>query len=284
MRSLRDAATIARTMSTAYSLQRTPEEYERLRAQARVWEAATGRLLDRVGLAPRAHCLDAGCGPGETMRLMAQRVGPCGHVLGVDVDAPLGAQAVATLHEAGHHHCDFAALDLTAGEPLTGAPFDLVYARLLLFHLPERVEVLRRLWDAVAPGGHLLVQDYDVHSVSVIPPLDSVQEFRRVTLGAFEQAGCDIHTGRRLPLLFAQAGIGSPDGTDVAGRLEPLATAQRMFTGVYAGVLDTALQHGLTTPERSAAWSAAITADADRHPDAPALWPLLIGAWKRKPS
>ena len=59
-----------------YALGRTPEEYERLRAQARVWEAATGRLLDRVGLAPGARCLDAGCGPGETMRLMAQRVGP----------------------------------------------------------------------------------------------------------------------------------------------------------------------------------------------------------------
>ena len=58
-------------MSTAlaeqpdYALGRTPEEYERLRAQARVWEAATGRLLDQVGLAPGASCLDAGCGPGE---------------------------------------------------------------------------------------------------------------------------------------------------------------------------------------------------------------------------
>ncbi len=35
----------------AYALGHTPEEYERLRAQARAWEAATGRLLDQVGLA-----------------------------------------------------------------------------------------------------------------------------------------------------------------------------------------------------------------------------------------
>ena len=34
-----------------YALGRTPQEYERLRAQARVWESATGRLFDQVALA-----------------------------------------------------------------------------------------------------------------------------------------------------------------------------------------------------------------------------------------
>jgi trans-aconitate methyltransferase len=139
-----------------YALGRTPEEYQRLRAQARVWEAATGRLLDQVGIAPGASCLDAGCGPGETMRLMAQRVGPAGRVTGIDVDAPLGAQALSMLHDAGHRQCRFLPFDVTSKKPIPGAPFDLVYARLLLYHLPDRVTVLRRLWDAVAPGGHLL--------------------------------------------------------------------------------------------------------------------------------
>src|SRR5215470_5961906 len=120
-----------------YALGRTPGEHERLRAQARVWEPATDRLLDQVGLAAGASCLDAGSGPGETMRLMAQRVGPEGRVLGVDVDASLGAAAVDSLHAAGHRQCRFAAHDLTAGGPVPGAPFDLVYARLLLFHLPQ---------------------------------------------------------------------------------------------------------------------------------------------------
>ena len=54
-----------------YALERTPREYERLRAQARIWEPATVRLLDRIALGAGASCLDAGCGPGETMRLLA---------------------------------------------------------------------------------------------------------------------------------------------------------------------------------------------------------------------
>ncbi len=193
-----------------YVLGRTDKEYQRLRAQSRMWEAATGRLLDQVALAPGSRCLDAGCGPGETMRLMAQRVGPSGNVLGVDIDATVGRQAVAMLHDAGHRQCQFARVDLTAGDPIPRAPFDVVYARLLLYHLPKRLAVLRSLWDAVAPGGHLLVQDYDLQSISAQPALHSVEEVGGVIIDAFTAGGCDVHVGTRLPDLFAQAGIGAP--------------------------------------------------------------------------
>jgi SAM-dependent methyltransferase len=171
---------------------------------------------------------------------------------------------------------------VTADGSIEGEAFDLVYARLLLYHLPERVTVLRRLWDAVAPGGYLLVQDYDVRSVDVVPELETVEEFKRVIVAAFTAAGCDVHVGARLPGLFAQAGLGPPDGTDVAGRLEPLATAKTLFIGVHNGLLSTAVARGITTPQRAARWLSEFEADAERFPDRPALWPLLIGAWKRK--
>jgi SAM-dependent methyltransferase len=276
-------AAAPRTPSDPYALARTPEEYERLRTQARAWEPATARLLDRLGLAPGARCLDAGCGPGESMRLMAQRIGPSGHVMGIDVDAPLGDQALAMLRAAGHDQCDFAGVDLTAEDVIPGAPFDLVYARLLLYHLPERVAVLRRLWDAVAPGGHLLIQDYDVRSSSVLPTLDSIDEWGRVVRTAFEARGADVEVGARLPQLFVRAEIGAPDGTDVAGRLEPFADAHRFFIAVHQGVLSTAIAHGVTTEQDAADLRAQIERDAERHPDRPVLWPLMIAAWKRKP-
>ena len=273
----------AQRQHDGYALGHTPEEYGRLRAQARVWEAATGRLLDQVGLAPGASCLDAGCGPGETMRLMAQRVGPAGRVVGIDRDAPLGALAQAMLHDAGHRHCEFRPHDLAGPAPFPGAPFDVVYARLLLFHLPERVAVLARLWDAVAPGGHLVVQDYDLRSAAVLPSLDSLEELKRVIVGAFTAAGCDVHAGARLPVLFAQAGLGVPDGTDVAGRLEPLASGLPMFDRTFRSLLPTALAHGITTEAGAAATLEAASRDATRFADHQLLWPLLIGAWKRKP-
>ena len=273
-----------RTPADPYALARTPEEYERLRAQARVWEPGTARLLDRLGLEPGARCLDAGCGPGESMRLMAQRVGPSGRVTGIDVDAPLGDQALTMLRAAGHDQCDFARVDLAAENAIPGAPFDLVYARLLLFHLPGRVAVLRRLWDAVAAGGHLLIQDYDVRSTSVTPELESVNEWMHVVRASFEARGADPEVGTRLPQLFARAGIGTPDGTDVAGRLESLADACRFFIAVHQGVASTAIAHGICTEQDAAALQARIARDAERHPDRPVMWPLMIAAWKRKPA
>lgn len=187
------------------------------------------------------------------------------------------------LHNAGHRQCRFAPLDITADEPLPGAPFDLVYGRLLLYHLPERVRVLRRLWDAVAPGGHLLIQDYDLRSVSVLPTLASLEELRRVVVEAFSATGCDVQIGARLPELFAQAGIGAPDGTDVSGRLEPLADAQLVLTAVYRSILSTAIAHGITTEQRAAATLSEVASDVELFRSRPTLWPLLIGAWKRKP-
>jgi ubiquinone/menaquinone biosynthesis C-methylase UbiE len=265
-----------------YALGHTPEEYERLRMQARAWDTATGRLLDEVGLGPGASCLDAGCGPGETMRAMAERVGPAGRVLGLDADPAIGAMALSTLHGAGHRQCTFEARDITGADPVPGAPFDLVYARLLLFHLSQRTEVLSRLWDAVAPGGHLLVQDYDLRPISTCPQADWADEVLRVFTGAFGAAGADVTTGARLPQLFARAGAGMPDGTDVAGRIEPLAIGRTLVEDSFRSVLPTALAHGVTTEADAAATLAAIDRDATRFPDRPFLWPLMIGAWKRK--
>jgi ubiquinone/menaquinone biosynthesis C-methylase UbiE len=198
--------------SDSYALERTSRDYDRLRDQSQAWEPATRRLIDQLALAPGARCLDAGCGPGETMRVMAERVGPSGQVIGVDIDAALGREALTALHDAGHRQCEFVPLDVSSDE-FSGGPYDLVYARLLLYHLPQRSAVLRRLWDAVTPGGHLLVQDYDLRAISVLPALPSVDELARVVVAAFTAAGCDVHVGARLPELFARAGIGSPDGT-----------------------------------------------------------------------
>jgi len=216
------------------------------------------------------------------MRLLAERAGPSGRVVGIDTDASLGTMALETLHYAGHRQCSFHALDLTGGEPIPGEPFDLVYARLLLFHLPQRAAVLARLWDAVAPGGHLLVQDYDIRGITVLPALASVGELGRVLTGVFNAVGADVHTGARLPQLFAQAGIGHPDGVDVAGRIEPLATGRAFLERTFRSVLPVALAYGITTSAGATELLATIDRDATRFADCPMGWPLLIGAWKHK--
>ena len=260
-----------------YVLERNTDEYERLRMQARLWEPATERLLDRIALDPGATCLDVGCGPGESMLLLADRGA---HVLGVDVDADAGAHAIARLDAAGHDRCAFEVAD--AERELPDGPFDLVFARLFLLHVDDPAAMLKRLWDRVALDGHLVVMDHDMGSPGVVPPLESTHEFNRVVLGAFAATGSDLELGRRLPWLHEQAGIGSPDGTEITGRLEPLREDAEVYAAIFRSMLPAAISLGLTTQERGERWFEQLERDVERHGERALMWPLMVGTWKGK--
>jgi SAM-dependent methyltransferase len=268
--------------ATGYVLGREPREHDRLREQALWWEPSTAALLDRIGLAAGSRCLDVGCGPGETMRLLAERVARGGKVVGLDVDGPLGAQAIEALHGAGHVQCAFVPFDVEGGEPIPGGPYDLVFARLLLLYVDDPVTVLRRLWGALAPGGHLVIQDHDLLSGDIVPALDSSEEFFQVVRETFRRTGRDMRPGLHLAARFAEAGIGEPDGMDVAAWLAPLPRLAPMYEEVYRSILPAALSLGATTEQRAEAWFEAFARESAGAGAHAALWPLLIGAWKEK--
>ena len=50
-------------------------------------------LFDRAGVKAGERIVDVGCGCGATTIALAQRVGPAGHVLGVDISGPMLARA-----------------------------------------------------------------------------------------------------------------------------------------------------------------------------------------------
>jgi hypothetical protein len=78
-----------------------------------------------------------------------------------------------------------------------------------------------------------------------------------------------VQIGARLPELFAHAGIGAPDGTDVSGHLEPLADAHWMFTAACTSVLPAAIAHGVTTEPRATDTLSQIARDVERFPSRP---------------
>jgi ubiquinone/menaquinone biosynthesis C-methylase UbiE len=276
------ANTVAADTTSEYVLERTQREYERLRAQARLWARSTRSVLAAVGLGPGAKCLDAGCGPGETMRLMADLVGSTGTVVGLDSDAALAMTTDAALTAEGRPQCRVKVADLAADADIPGAPYDLVFARLLLFHVHDQVAVVSRLWTAVAPGGHLVVQDYDLNPINCEPPLGSLAEVADILTGAFVSLGCDVRAGVRLPGLFADAGVGTPDGTDVSGRIEPVRIGHILLDQTLRSVLPAAVARGVADGDRAEKALAALRSDAIRFPEHIMTWPLMIGAWKRK--
>lgn len=270
----------ARKIEGGYALNRTRAEYERLVAQSRVWNAVTERVLDRVALQPGAAVLDAGCGPGEVMRALGRRVGPKGTVTGLDIDGAIGREALSVLTDEGGARYRFVEGDLTQVDAVPGGTFDLVLARLLVFHMKDQAAAIAKLWSWVKPGGSLLVMDYDLSAVRAIPAHPAADLAIELMIAGFRMAGCNTRVGTGMPVLFMQAGVGTPDGIEVNGLVTSGREGVVMLSAVLNSLAPVIIGSGLESPD----CLGRVLADLDAVSLRPfARFPDMISTWKRKP-
>lgn len=136
---------------TPYVLGSDDPEIARLDGQASSIAGTTDGLLRAAGIGGPMRVLDLRTGLGHVAFLVADLLGPGGSVLGVDQAERLLEIAERRRAAAGAENIEFLHADaraFTASEP-----FDAIVERLLLFHLPDCHEVLRRQLDALRPGG-----------------------------------------------------------------------------------------------------------------------------------
>src|SRR5262249_47369949 len=135
---------------------------------------------------------------------------------------------------------------------LEAAHYDLVHCRALLMHLPNPIWALRRLADAVRPGGWLLVEEADGStSFGAADPgharAAGFARRSRALWAALKSTGTmDLDFGRRLPVLFERFGARDlgHEGANLTGRGgDPMARFLQMTVEllrarfVAAGVL-----------------------------------------------
>jgi SAM-dependent methyltransferase len=100
-------------------------------------------------------------------------------------------------------------MDLAVDE-LPRDAFDFVHSRLVLLHVPERDEVLRRLADALRPGGIIMLEEDDIFPVFATaegPYLAAWQAF----LGVMQGGGTDPEWARLLPERLGRLGLADVD-------------------------------------------------------------------------
>jgi SAM-dependent methyltransferase len=187
-------------MSTAreqtYMFDQTHErERHRLELFELVRDPASVRRLDRTGVGPDWRCLELGAGHGSIARWLARRTEPDGSVLAIDLEP-------GQLDDTDEPNLEVRRADLLDIE-LPARAFDLIHARAVLEHLPDRTRAIARMASWLAPGGWLVVEEVDWLGRAVAEPSWSS------LLGAYDDATppIDWACGRELVHELTAAGL-----------------------------------------------------------------------------
>ncbi|MFI9366196.1 class I SAM-dependent methyltransferase [Kitasatospora sp. NPDC053057] len=177
----------------------------RFHALESCYDSFSRRQLELTGLASGWKCLEVGAGSGSLGDWLGEQVGGSGDVTITDLEPSWAIPRQRPDHVRLLQH------DI-ARDPLPGEGYDLVHARLVLLHLPDRLRVLERLVDALRPGGWLVLEEFDCGWTPVLaaPGQEAQDLFERVhtaLMGLLEDAGADPLWGRRVLAAMARTGL-----------------------------------------------------------------------------
>ncbi|KAF4664886.1 hypothetical protein FOL47_004900 [Perkinsus chesapeaki] len=122
--------------------------------------AACDEVIKTLGLGPDVKVLDVGCGVGGPARYISYKSG-CS-VVGYDVQSGLiniGKELTDAvgLSTKVQLVCGDATKDMYG--PANKESYDAAFSLLVILHIPDRIGVLKAMYEAVKPGGTVLIED-----------------------------------------------------------------------------------------------------------------------------
>jgi SAM-dependent methyltransferase len=257
------------TSATTYPLDNAWEHAQRrLRALERIYDPASTRRLEALGVGSGWRCLEVGAGGGSITRWLCSKVGPTGRVLAVDLDTRFVADIRAV-------NLDVARLDVTTAE-LPREAFDLVHVRSVLSYLPEREAVVDRLVAALAPKGWLLLEEPDEYATTALGS-DLHGTMLAALLAGVAVTGFDPTWARDLPARLHERGLGTVGAESDLPFVAGGSPGTDLFRLTALQLQDLVLAAGVTA-EQLDEWSALL--------DTPARWfpsYAVVAAWGRRP-
>lgn len=203
--------------TSAYLLSQAPNEIDRLQSWGRVWEPEAEAMLDQIGVKPGWRCLDLGCGPMGILRALSRRVGPAGSIVAADINPKQLAAARVLTERDGLSNIEFVEAD-AFDTRLPAESFDLVHVRFVFTPLGWDQALMQELLRLTRPGGVIVAEESDDCSYICYPPQPAWERLKALTHAAFERAGGDSYTGRRMYGVLRNAGL-----EDVKARAVALA-------------------------------------------------------------
>lgn len=231
-----------------YLFAQATDEARRLKRQSEFFHRFTSAFLESAGITTGMKVLDVGTGIGEVAFMLAERVGPQGTVVGIDINPAMIDFARQQAQVAG-----FANVSFLQGDILHMAlddQFDAVVGRLVLMYMKDRVAVLRRLSQQLRPGGMLAFQELDLTLAGTsLPRAPLVEQVGNRLTQVFQRAGLDTR-GLSLFHLFLEAGMPAPEMeliTTVGGG--PDWAGYEQLVDITSALLPLILAFGIATQE-----------------------------------
>jgi ubiquinone/menaquinone biosynthesis C-methylase UbiE len=120
--------------------------------------AGSSTLLDRMGLAAGMRLLDVGCGPGRVTLPAAQRVGPGGSVVAMDIQPAMLREVAKRVAASGLTNVQTVLVGAGHGQ-LERDSFDRALLVTVVGEIPEPEPAFREIHTALKPGGVLSVTE-----------------------------------------------------------------------------------------------------------------------------
>jgi arsenite methyltransferase len=108
--------------------------------------------------------LDLGAGAGLDLLLAAERVGPAGRVIGIDMTDAMIETARRNAAAAGHHQIEVRK-GLIESLPVDDASVDWVISNCVINLSPDKPRVFAEIARMLAPGGHFSISDIVAESL-----------------------------------------------------------------------------------------------------------------------
>jgi SAM-dependent methyltransferase len=250
------------------------EAGQRFDALAELFDPVTLRHLRAIGVGTGWRCWEVGAGSPSVPTWLAEQVAPTGRVVASDIDPTLMSAAGGAFEVLRH--------DVGIDEPPAG-PFDLVHARLVLVHVPQRSTALAAMVAALRPGGWLVLEDADPALQPLIcpdeygPAQQLANRLRRGFRTLLAQRGAELAFGRTLPRLLRQAGLVDVEADGFFPVTSPACAV--LETATVRQVRDRLVAGGIATDAEIDEHLANVAAGGLDLATAP-----LISAWGRKPA
>ena len=178
-----------------------PQERERLRQLEEFFDPLTQANIESVGIQPGWYCLEAGGGGGSVAEWLAWRVGPTGRVLVTDLETRFLERLAGPTIEVRQHRLGH--------DPLPKNVFNLVHARAVMEHQPDRMPALEQIYQCLRPGGWVVLESADFSALGASRPqhtalFDRVWALLKTVM---EARGFSWSCGRHLSHELEQVGF-----------------------------------------------------------------------------